>query len=133
MAHLIYEFPSEADHIPQERSKVLEYLKTLPPPAIDLEIRALCTHDEDEDGLQLLRFFLLWFRDRLATGLDFEVMEAYLHRTLLVYGETIIKRGDFGQLLQDLRGVHAAKSVRFRSLVQQNLCMLKVFANLPPL
>lgn len=100
---------------------------------MDLEIRALCTHDEDAEGLQLLRFFLLWFKDRLATGLDFEVMEAYLHRTLLIYGETLVKRGDFGALLGQLRGVHADKSRRFRSLVQQNLCLLKIFANLPPL
>ena len=29
---------------------ILEYLKNLPPPAVDLEFRALCTHEKDEEG-----------------------------------------------------------------------------------
>lgn len=29
---------------------ILEYLKNLPPPAVDLEFRALCTHENDEEG-----------------------------------------------------------------------------------
>lgn len=138
MAHLIYEYPSDDSRVSTEtppaaasRSKVLDYLKTLPPPAVDLELRSLCTHDEDEEGIQLVRFLLVWFVDRMVTGLDFEVMEAYLHRTLLIFGEKIMKRGELSETLRELRLVHEAKSARFGSLVQQNLCMLKLFANLP--
>ena len=32
---------------------ILEYLKSLPPPAIDLEFRALCTNEEDAEGTYL--------------------------------------------------------------------------------
>lgn len=30
---------------------ILMYLKSLPPPAVDLEFRALCTHENDEEGI----------------------------------------------------------------------------------
>ena len=33
-----------------EDGPILGYLKSLPPPAVDLEFRALCTHEEDEEG-----------------------------------------------------------------------------------
>ena len=33
---------------------ILEYLKSLPPPAIDLEFRALCTNEEDTEGALLI-------------------------------------------------------------------------------
>ena len=65
-------------------------LQTLPPPAVDLELRALCTHVEDEEGLALLHCLLEWMTRCIRTGRDFEVVEAYLHRTLLVHGEFIV-------------------------------------------
>jgi U3 small nucleolar RNA-associated protein 21 len=37
---------------------ILEYLKSLPPPAIDLEFRALCTNEEDTEGALLCCFVL---------------------------------------------------------------------------
>jgi hypothetical protein len=116
---------------PGPRSEVLEYLKTLPPPAVDLELRALCTHDEDEEGLTLLRVLLAWFADRLGSGADFELIEAYLHRALLVHGELIMKRPALSGLLDGVRAAQERVSARLRGLVQQNLCVLKLVAGLP--
>ena len=147
VAHLIYEYPSldaaaasnaDADAglgagagTGAARSKVLDYLKTLPPPAVDLELRALCTHDEDSEGHDLLCFLLQWFAARLSTGLDFELLEAYLHRTLLIHGETIMKQPRLGALLEALKAAQEDTSRRFRGLVQQNLCVLKLVSGLP--
>ena len=114
-------------------SPTLDYMKTLAPPAVDLELRSLCSHDKDEEGLQLLHCLLMWITERFRTGLDFEVMEAYLHRTLLIHGELIVAKPSLLQLSQSLADVHAACTERLRTLVQGNLCLLKMLANLPPL
>ena len=70
-------------------SKLLDYLKTLPPPAVDLELRALCSGPQDEEGIALLGSLFAWFTQRFLTGTDFEVLEAYLHRTLLLHSDTV--------------------------------------------
>ena len=36
-----------------EEGPILGYLKSLPPPAVDLEFRALCTHESDEEGTRI--------------------------------------------------------------------------------
>ena len=114
-------------------SATLEYLKTLPPPAIDVEFRALCTHGEDEEGLKLLHCLLSWLAQRIASSLDFEVLEAYLHRTLLIYGEIIVTKPSLLAMTQEISRVHSAASMKLRDLVQGNLCLLKLLADLPPL
>ena len=114
-------------------SPTLAYFKTLPPPAVDLELRALCTHGKDEEGLQLLHCLLAWITERFKTGLDFEIMEAYLHRTLLIYGEIVVSTPSLLQLAKTLGEVHSASTQRLRTLVQGNLCLLKLLAGLPPL
>ena len=114
-------------------SATLDYLKTLAPPAVDLEFRALCTHGEDEEGLKLLHCLLSWLAQCMSSGRDFEVLEAYLHRTLLVYGEIIVTKPSLLSLAQRISAAHADSSERLRGLVQGNLCLLKLFAGLPPL
>ena len=143
MAHLLYEYPETdgasasssslaADRDRDRgRSKVLDYLKTLPPPAVDVELRALCTHQEDEEGLSLLRFLLSWFCRRVSSGCDFELLEAYLHRTMLIHAEVIMKSAALAPLVAQLKQVHAEQSSKFRALVQGNMCRLKFLSNLP--
>ncbi len=113
------------------RSAVLEYLKKLPPPAVDLEMRALCTHDEDEEGRDLVRRLLAWLGRHIASGDNFEILQAYLHRMLAIHITMITKTPQLVQELRVLQGVHAKASNRFRHLVQKNLCLLKIMANLP--
>ena len=140
MAHLIYETPlhalEPALHDPSQApaghapSKVLAYLKTLGPPAVDLELRALCTHDEDEEGVQLVGFLLDWFRQRASLGADFELLEAYLHRALLIHGDLIMRNAQLREVLAGLSAAHEKSSDRFRELVQRNLCVLKLVSGL---
>jgi Utp21 specific WD40 associated putative domain len=46
---------------------IMVYLKSLPPPAVDLEFRALCTHENDDEGTNastsLLAYDLCAFKD----------------------------------------------------------------------
>lgn len=84
-------------------------------------------------GLGLLRCFLLWMVSKFSSGANFEILQAYLHRLLAVYAELILKQPDALSVeLEKVRAVHAASSNRFRFLVQSNICLLKMFAGLPP-
>ena len=112
-------------------SPLLEYLKTLPPPAVDLELRALCPHEEDAEGLDLLSQLLQWLARHIATGENFEVLQAYLHRTLTIYLPLSLKLPQLTSDLHALVAAHTAASSRFRGLVQKNLCLLKMMGNLP--
>lgn len=130
MAYLQSEFSGPA--LDTESSSVLlEYMKKLPPPAVDLELRALCTHDEDAEGVELLRQLLTWLAAHIATGRDFEVLQAYLHRALSIYAPLITKVPQLGGVLEGLRTAHQGANGRFRHLVQKNLCLLKMMGNLP--
>lgn len=91
------------------------------------------THPMFFSGLGLLRCFLLWMVAKLSSGTNFEILQAYLHRLLAVYAELILKQPDALSIeLERVREVHAASSNRFRFLVQSNICLLKMFAGLPP-
>jgi U3 small nucleolar RNA-associated protein 21 len=148
------------------KSKLLDYLKTLPPPAVDLELRALCNGADDEEGVALVARLLAWFVGRLRSGTDFEVLEAYLHRTLVIYADQMVSggggggggggshyppNGDIGgysyppgdaaattsnlllPLAQRVAKAHKAGLARLRTLIQGNLCLLKLLAKMPPM
>jgi hypothetical protein len=110
---------------------LMNYLKKLPPPAVDLELRALCTHEGDEEGIQLLHALLLWLTRNAACGDNFEVLQAYIHRTLTIYMEMMIATPSLAAELVALKTAHAAANSRFRHLVQKNLCLLKLMGDLP--
>ena len=127
MAYLL----SESSSLGGGSSAVLEYLKKLPPPAVDLELRALCTHEEDTEGAELLRALLQWLTRCIATGEDFEVLQAYLHRALTIYQHLLTQLPALAEDLAALQRAHASANHRFRHLVQKNLCLLKMMGNLP--
>lgn len=131
VAYLHSEFSGAALNAGSSTSVLLEYLKKLPPPAVDLEMRALCTHAEDEEGLELLRQLLVWLAAHIATGHDFEVLQAYLHHALSIYAPLITKAPVLSEVVAELRTVHQGANGRFRHLVQKNLCLLKMMGNLP--
>jgi len=115
----------------EARNVVMEYLKKLPPPAVDLEMRALCTYEEDAEGIELLSMLLRWLTAHITTGEDFEILQAYLHRALTIYLHLIMKLPQLTGELKALQEAHAVANSRFRHLVQKNLCLLKMMGNLP--
>ena len=63
------------------------FLYSLPPSALDTEMRSLCSYDEDEEGVQLIAVLLLWFAQQFDSGSNFEILQAYLHRVMSIYSE----------------------------------------------
>ena len=112
-------------------SVLMEYLKQLPPSAIDLEFRALYIYDGDDEGIILLQQLLQWLTIHIQSGENFEILQAYLYRILIIYSDIIIKLSSFKLVVSKLYNIHYNSSIRFRNLIQKNLCLLKMLANLP--
>jgi hypothetical protein len=131
---------------------LLEHMKTLPPPALDLELRALCNSNvvdpvtADEEGVKLLLTLLQFFESSIAQATDFELLQAYLTRTLVIYSETLLNivmaangadnsKRRYGKAIAaslfNLLGAHQQSVQSFRHLLQNNMCLLKLLSGLP--
>jgi len=127
------EFPHGATDkylIDEEESAITEYLKSIAPPAVDAQLRALCTGHEDARGVDLIHCLLLWFAKQFRSGKDFEVLQAYLYRLLLIYSDTIIRVPDLNNAVSSVKDIHADSCKKFRHLIQSNLCVLKMMAQI---
>lgn len=94
---------------------------------------SLCTHVDDELGIQYLHAMINMFLIELPSGNNFEALQAYLHRFLKIYGEILVKIPLLQRLVLELETIHEQCCNRFRNLLQKNLCLMKVLANLPNL
>lgn len=130
MAAFLENMSASSDAFSVSSDSLLEYMKGLPAPATDVELRSLCMFAEDSEGLQLLQVFLQWLTAQVSSGKDFELLQAYLHRTLTIYDQMLVDVPALAEQLQMLKKANEQASDRFRHLVQKNLCMLKVLANI---
>ena len=103
----------------------------LGPPAVDLEMRSLCPHDEDAEGKRLLSLTIRLFSREIKSGRNFEVVQAYIYRFFTIYSDVILKTPSLHSDLKELSEIHQRSSDSFRTLIQSNLCLLKVLAQLP--
>ncbi len=111
--------------------------RSLAPPAIDLQMRSIYNEREgevDSRGVDLIHCLLHWFIFEFETGHDFQVMEAYLARFLHIYSELLVKECAKNPLLrstfQELQRIHQEKNEKFRMMIQSNLCVLKMLAQI---
>ena len=104
---------------------------SVPPSAIDVEFRSLCTHEDDEEGMELLHLMLVSLTNNMKTGQHFEVLQAYLHRFLLIYTDYIMKTPQLTEQLLLLKAVHSLYAEKFRHVIQSNLCLLKILSQMP--
>lgn len=74
---------------------------------------------------------VLWLGREVSSGRNFEVVQAYLFRFLTIYSEAVLQEPALLDDVTALRAVHAESAERFRTLVQSNMCLLKVMAHLP--
>jgi len=132
MAAYLESMSTSSDDNANESSSnsLLEYMKSLSAPATDVELRSLCMFAEDDEGLQLLQVFLKWLTAQVSSGKDYEILQAYLHRTLTIYDKMLVNVPTLAEQLQKLKRANEQASDRFRDLIQKNLCMLKVLANI---
>jgi hypothetical protein len=114
-----------------ERDLLMEHMKSLAAPALDLELRALYSYAGDEEGELFLRWMLEWLAIQIASGRNFELLQAYLYRVMVIFDKALLDIPSLGPVLADLKKANEIASERFRHLIQKNLCMFKVFANIP--
>ena len=123
--------PRGKEFVIDETSAVLvsAFLKKLTPSAVDVEFRALYQHSEDHLGIHLLQTLLSWFSHTLASAADFELLQAYLYRLLIIYTDVFIEMAAvFGSNISSLSRVHSNVGQSFRHLVQENICLLKLLS-----
>lgn len=107
------------------------YVYSLGASAVDVEFRSLCKHEDDEVGIRLVRYLVCWIKNELKTGGNYEVLQAYLHRLIIIYSETFIKHQSLSAELLELENIHEIGCQKLRQLVQSNLCLLKMLAQIP--
>ena len=127
-------------------AEITEFLATLGPSAIDVELSSLCygSHDLDE-GLPLLHAASLWLLEACKSHENFETTNAYLHRFLHVHGNVIamverqdqseeeldgndqkqLKLFEFRQTVSQLREEQRAASNRLQGKMQHTICLLR--------
>ena len=121
-----------AEELTMPDKLLLDHLKSLPAPAVDIEFRSLCSGEHDEEGTALLSSLLSWCQRSIATGTDFELLQAYLARLLVIYSELFLSRSEvFSGSLRDLLVGHRRTCKKFGELVQSNMCLLKLLSGLP--
>ena len=106
-------------------------MKSLSAPAVDVQLRALYGYEGDVEGEHFLQLFLDWLAKNIEAGRDFELLQAYLHRTLKIFDKALITLPSLVEAFRRVKDANEKASERFRHLLQKNLCMLKVLANIP--
>lgn len=91
-----------------------DYVKTLQPAAIDLEIRSLVT-------LEQHRLFLTALIQRLHSHRDFEAVQTFQNVFLRIHGDVLIANEELKDDLERLRGVQLSESERVIELLSSSL------------
>jgi U3 small nucleolar RNA-associated protein 21 len=132
-------------------AEVTEYLATMGPSAIDVELSSLCygSHDLDE-GLPLLHLASSWLLEVCKSHQSFEAVNAYLHRFLHVHGSVIaaietrdgseeveytpemddLKLCEFKETISQLREEQRSASNRLQGKIQHVSCLLRHFSRM---
>ncbi|KAL3799459.1 hypothetical protein HJC23_013914 [Cyclotella cryptica] len=129
-------------------SAITQYLATMGPSSIDVEISSLCYGPHDlEEGLPLLHLASTWLLEACKSHQSFEAVNAYLHRFLHVHGNIIAgvesgheaslseewdcidpkssKLSEFKDTLSQLRKEQQAASDRLQGKMQHTICLLR--------
>mmetsp|Transcript_46017 Transcript_46017/g.59119 ORF Transcript_46017/g.59119 Transcript_46017/m.59119 type:complete len:1225 (+) Transcript_46017:40-3714(+) len=119
-----------------ENDEILIFMKSLSPSAVDAELSRLCRDEKDDQpGVLLLISFLKWIQYISQSNRDFDLLQAYLHRFLMLHSEVIATcdNVELPSIIHTLRDDHTKRSTRLRELVQQNLCLINFFSNIESL
>lgn len=91
-----------------------EYLKSLSPSAVDLEIRSLL-------ALPHLNLFLHALTRRLRSHRDFEAVQAYMSVFLSVHGDVLVSNDELKEGLVELKQAQQEEGKRVGELVRYAL------------
>jgi U3 small nucleolar RNA-associated protein 21 len=91
-----------------------EYIKSLSPAKIDLEIRSLLS-------LEHLELFIRALIARLKTHKDFEVVQALLNVTLTIHSDLLMENSELRRALEELLAEQKKESGRLLDLISYSL------------
>ena len=91
-----------------------EYIKSLSPAKIDLEIRSLLS-------LEHLELFIRALIARLKTHKDFEVVQALLNVTLTIHSDLLMENAELRRALEELLAEQKKESGRLMNLISYSL------------
>jgi len=132
---------------------VTQYMATLGPSAVDVELSTLCHGMHDlEEGLPLLQLSSSWLLEACESRQSFEAINAYLNRFLTIYSNLMAgieeeikydsreeemdfdpQREEKAKLLDTiakLRNAQTEASETLRGKMQHTLCLLKHFSRM---
>jgi U3 small nucleolar RNA-associated protein 21 len=108
----------------EDFASFFEYIKSLSPSALNLEMESMNTSDD----LLEIRLFVRAMKSQLVLQKDFELVQAYLSAFLKINGEVILENADvFSQAEVELKGIlleHGVGWTRLERLLQSNICGL---------
>ncbi|XP_053394412.1 WD repeat-containing protein 36-like [Mercenaria mercenaria] len=102
--------------------KVLEYMKTLGPSAVDIEIRSLAP--EMGGSVPVMCSFLQFVQSVLDTNKNFEIIQAYLGLFLKVHSDILSSEPELVKQLEKLSALQSSSWCAVQDLFNQTLCLV---------
>eukprot|EP00981_Chlorochromonas_danica_P014054 scaffold7245_cov197-Ochromonas_danica.AAC.14 len=121
----------ESDQRDEALAAVLGLIRQSSPQQCENEIRGLCKHDEDIEGMNLLRRFLSLLAVLVQRGKAFEIVQAYVHFTLSVHHQVIVSNYSMKEEVEALQAALFAREEELRGQVSATLCYLKTMLGVP--
>jgi hypothetical protein len=106
-------------------------LKQQSPSQCETEIRDLVRHNEDLEGLQLLKVFVSLLATLVERGKAYELLQAYLHFLLIVHGESLRRCYSMRTEVEHLQSVLFNRGEELRGQISATLCYAKAMLALP--
>ena len=117
----------DATLLPFDADSVAAHLSSLPPSAVDVELRSLCLGPGDADGMAVLGRLLGYFAVRVGSGRQFELTQAQLALTLQLFAETIAGDEALREAAGRIQSALDTHCARLSGLLDAGLCMLGRF------
>lgn len=103
------------------------HLKSLPPSAVDFEIRSLSTADEARDA----HLFLAMLTEQLGTCRNYELLQSFINVFLRAHGDALAQRGRFAAALVRLAEAQNAAWARLQDMIDEDICLVDFARNAP--
>ncbi|XP_027106936.1 U3 small nucleolar RNA-associated protein 21 homolog isoform X2 [Coffea arabica] len=119
-------------------SAFTDYIKSLSPSALDMELRMLQVIDDDDDDdqemdkrpeLYFIELLLDYFEHEISCRNNFEFIQAVIRLFLKIHGETIRRQSKLQDKARKLLEVQSAVWQRVDKLFQSTRCMVTFLSN----
>jgi hypothetical protein len=111
-------------------SSVFQYLCALPPAKVDQEFRLLCLHDQDVQGLLLLKYLMELLKDHDTLHFNFDIVQSFLYRLLCLHGSKLPVSFSLDQTVLAVQGEINLSVAQLQLLVHTILSLLRASLNI---